>query len=861
MKKITIGLVAHVDSGKTTLAEAFLYESGRLREAGRVDKKNAFFDSHDLERSRGITIFSKQAQFEYKDVSFIMLDTPGHVDFTSEMERTLFVLDYAVLIISASDGIKGHTRTLAKLLAKYNVPTFIFINKIDQIEIAREDVIELLTENITENAVDFNSADFLEHIAICDEAILEKYLDTSEITKAEIKVLISERKVFPVYFGSALKLIGIREFLDCIVEYAIAPIYAEDFVAKVFKITFDPQGNRLTHLKITGGILKIRDVLAYKDLVEKITEIRIYESGGYKNVSEVFSGDICSVLGLSDTKVGDSFGQNLEYHAKIEPILNYKIVATDGTNIKTLYEYLQKLNQEEPMLNIVWREDIKEIEAKIMGEVQIEILISIVKDRFNVDIEFLEGTVVYKETIQDTVIGVGHYEPLRHYAEVMLKLEPQPAGTGIIIHNASTASNLEKNYQQQVISYLKNFQHRGVLAGYSLADIKITLLAGISHKKHTSSNDFREATKRAIRQALKQTNSYLLEPYYNFTITLPEINLGRALMDIEKFHGIAKVTSINNNQATISGKAPVSLMAGYQKELAAYTRGLGSISFEIGSFDKAHNEEEIIYNSAYIADADLSNPAYSIFCANGAGFMVPWDQVFDYMHLDQKVEEKEYSYEHKRYSISSEEVDRIINLTVNANSGKKTKANSSKELTSIEESKEINGIEYKPVTKKRFKKSYILVDAYNVIFAHTDLRILMNKNLDAARIALLDELSNYQVVTKTEIIAVFDAYKVQRGIESMEKYHNIYVVFTKEAQTADHYIESFVHQNAKNANITVVTSDHLEQLIITGQGAHTMSAKIFRAHMQLEINELLDEYLNSCRNEKNFSFGDLNDFL
>ncbi|WP_305767632.1 translation factor GTPase family protein [Candidatus Epulonipiscium viviparus] len=849
MKKITIGLVAHVDSGKTTLAEGLLFESGKIKTAGRVDKKDAFFDSHDLEKSRGITIFSKQAQFEYQNLSFILLDTPGHVDFASEMERTLFVLDYAILIISATDGIKGHTRTLAKLLSKYNVPTFIFINKMDQADTDKAAILELLHNDISDNCVSFDetATDFLENVAVCDDLTLEKYLETTKLTTAQIINLIATRKVFPVCFGSALKLSGIREFLDLMVKYMITPTYAECFAAKVFKITFDPQGNRLTHLKVIGGHLKVREIISYRDLVEKITEIRIYESGGYKTATEVAAGDVCSVLGLSKTKAGDTFGESLEYSTKIEPVLNYKIVATDETNIKVLYEYLQQLNQEEPMLNIIWREDIKEIEAKIMGEVQIEVLTSIIKERFNVSVTFLEGTVLYKETIQNEAVGVGHYEPLRHYAEVMLKLEPQPTGTGIVIHNACASENLEKNYQQQIISYLKNNEHRGMLAGYSLTDIKITLLAGISHKKHTSPNDFKEATRRALRQALKQVDSLILEPYYNFVIHLPEANLGRALNDIERFYGVGSVSNIENQTAIITGQAPISTIAGYQKELIAYTRGLGSISFEIGTFNKAHNSAEIIANAAYNADADLANPAYSVFCSHGAGFMVPWDQVFDYMHLEQTAEKKSSSYE--QYSISAEEIDQIINRAT-ANTEKKR---SWKKVIEPKEKKEIKAVEYKFAKKKE----YILVDAYNVIFAHTDFRELMNKNLDSARIALLDELTNYQALKRCEIIAVFDAYKVKGGVETMEKYHNIYVVFTKEAQTADHYIERFVHQNVKEARITVVTSDHLEQLIIIGKGANVMSAKIFRACMQLESNELLDEYLTTNRMEKNFGFGDL----
>ncbi|ONI44590.1 hypothetical protein AN642_02200 [Epulopiscium sp. SCG-B10WGA-EpuloA2] len=858
MKKITIGLVAHVDSGKTTLAEGLLFESGKLKRAGRVDKKDSFFDSHDLEKNRGITIFSKQAQFEYKNLSCILLDTPGHVDFATEMERTLIVLDYAILIIGATDGIKGHTRTLFKLLSKYNIPTFIFINKMDQKGANKEEVLELLKKDINEHCVEFNETDrlFLEHIAVCDEVILEKYFETEKISIQDIKELIAHRKVFPVCFGSALKLIGIKEFLDLMAKYIIAPIYSTNFDAKVFKITFDSQGNRLTHLKIIGGALKIRDIISYKEIVEKIIEIRVYESEGYKNTAQVSAGDICSVLGLSKTKVGDSFGEVLEYSTKIEPVLNYKIIPIDETNIKTLYENLQKLNQEEPMLNIIWREDIKEIEVKIMGEVQIEILTSIVKERFNIDIEFLKGTVVYKETIQKEVIGVGHFEPLRHYAEVMLKLEPQPIGTGIIIKNACPIENLEKNYQQQIISYLKNNEHRGNLAGYSLTDIKITLLAGLSHKKHTAPNDFREATKRALRQALKQTNSILLEPYYNFVINLPEANLGRALNDIERFFGISEVKSIENQVAKISGKAPVSTISGYQKELTSYTKGFGIISFEIGEFDKAHNEAEIIKNTGYLEENDILNPSYSIFCSHGTGFNVPWNEVFNYMHLEQKFEEKPF-YVQEKSIISAEEIDNIINRATGSNTEKThgwTKPNKNENT----QKKVITSIEYKPPKIK--KKDYILVDGYNVIFAHTDLRALGNKNLESARIALLEELSNYQAIKKCELIAVFDAYKVKGGVETIEKYNNIYLVFTKEAQTADHYIERFVHQNTNEAKITVVTSDRLEQLIITSNGATTISAKFFRIQMQLESNELLNNYLELNKGERNFVLSEIRDF-
>lgn len=833
MKKLTIGILAHVDAGKTTLSEGILYQCGKIGKLGRVDNKDAYLDTFELERARGITIFSKQAIFEVDDLQITLLDTPGHVDFSAEMERTLQVLDYAILVISGADKVQAHTLTLWRLLELYQIPVFLFVNKMDQMGTDKEKIMIDLKRQLEDNCIEFaveKKDNFYEQVAMCDETLLEEFLEGGNITTTNVQKAIYERKVFPTYFGSALKLEGIEHLLEGIQTFSTIPSYPQEFGAKVFKITRDEQGNRLTHLKLTGGTLKVKDVLQNEHWEEKVNQIRLYSGVKFDAVTELGAGSICAVTGLTQTLPGEGFGIEEATQAPIlEPVLTYRILLPEGCDPKMMLPRLRQIEEEEPELHIVWDETLQEIQAGLMGEIQMEILQSRILSRFGIKIEFDAGRIVYKETIANTVEGVGHFEPLRHYAEVHLLLEPQVQGSGLQFELNCSEDILGKSWQKLILTHLEEKVHKGVLTGSAITDMKISLVAGRAHNKHTEGGDFREATYRAVRQGLMEAKSVLLEPYYSFRFELPEKMVGRAMTDIEKMFGISEITYTDGETAVLIGSAPVITMRNYQKEVIAYTKGLGRLVCTIKGYEPCHNATEIIENSGYYPEHDMGNPTNSVFCTHGAGFLVPWYEVKNYMHLEGYLKIKETSsqeiavlkpIEIEERWISLEEIDQIINSTAYANQGKKSIWKKSR---TAHESYYASG----PTTNvpKETREEYLLVDGYNILFAWPELSELAQENMDAAKISLLETLSNYQGIRKCHVIVVFDAYRVQGHVEEVINYQNIQLVYTREAQTADLYIEKFAHDNKKKYNITVATSDGLQQIIIRGTGSYIMSAK------------------------------------
>lgn len=859
MRKLVIGILAHVDAGKTTLSEAMLYISGKIRKLGRVDKKDSYLDTNELERARGITIFSKQAVFELGDTEITLLDTPGHVDFSAEMERTLQVLDYAILVISGADGVQGHTETLWRLLDVYKIPVFLFVNKMDQIGADKGKLLAELRKFLDDGCIEFrnnDTEDFYDQLAMCDETVMEAYLETGHIDSSQIAKLIKERKVFPCFFGSALKLEGVESFLTSIVKYALTPIYPEEFGAKIFKIARDEQGNRLTYMKVTGGKLKVRDALTNGEWEEKVNQIRIYSGDKYEVVDEVEAGTVCAVTGLSQTRPGEGLGiERASRGPLLEPVLTYQIVLPEDCDPRAMLPKLREIEEEEPELRIVWNEELQEIHVQIMGEVQLEILQSIIKERFDIDVTFDAGSVLYKETIANTVEGVGHFEPLRHYAEVHLLLEPGERGSGLQFALNCSEEVLEKSWQNLILTHLQEKEHKGVLTGSPITDIKITLVSGRAHKQHTQGGDFREATYRAVRQGLKEAKSILLEPYYTFRLEIPEKMVGRAMTDIEQMHGTYEILEAKDGWTVLGGSAPVVNMRNYHTKVAAYTKGQGRLFCTLKGYEPCHNSEEVIESIGYDSEKDKENPTGSIFCKNGAGFSVSWDKVKDYMHVESYLEQrrKESSEEDAVTSkaktreekwISLEEIDEIIRRTYYANQGKKS---SWKKRRSALESY------YRPRTimpkqgakeesKEEPKEEYLLVDGYNIIFAWPELKEIAQENMDAARIKLLEALSNYQGIRKCKIIVVFDAYRVKGNREKLLTYNNIYIVYTKEAQTADHYIERFVHDHHRKYRIIVATSDTLEQIIIMGKGARLLSANELKEEVKRANEAALQAY-------------------
>lgn len=858
-KKIVVGILAHVDAGKTTLSEAMLYTSGSIRKIGRVDKKNAFLDTYELERERGITIFSKQAEMNYRDFEFTLLDTPGHVDFSTEMERTLQVLDYAILVISGADGCQGHTQTLWKLLQRYQVPVFLFINKMDQPGTNRRDLMLQIRQKLSDGCVDFSSDDmdvFYDHLAMTSEEMMEAYLEEGEIAEKAIKEAIKARTVFPCYFGSALKLEGVDAFLEGMRRYALVPTYGKEFGARVFKISRDAQGKRLTHLKVTGGSLKTREMLKTDEWEEKVNEIRMYSGTKYESIKEAQAGMICAVTGLTNSQIGEGFGiEKGEILPMLEPVLNYQVKLEEGVDPATVLPKLKQLEEEDPQLHISWKEELKEIQVQLMGDVQIEILQNMMLERFGIAVTFDEGNIVYKESILDTVEGVGHYEPLRHYAEVHVILEPGERGSGVTIEANCSEDELDKNWQRLILTHLYEREHRGTLIGAPITDLKITLVAGRAHKKHTEGGDFRQATYRAVRQGLRQARGILLEPVYEFRMELPDAEVGRAMMDVDKMHGTCKISydeQMEEGMTLLVGNAPVACMRGYQREFASYTKGFGKIFYSLKGYERCHNEDEVVQAFGYDPEADLANPTGSIFCSHGAGVYVDWDQVKDYMHLDfvlnptKPKEEKIYavksSYEEEAF-IGDDEVEQILSQTFFAN-----RTDSSKERRRYQKKRPDGKVDssYKPAktTSAKKKESYLLIDGYNIIFAWDELKELAKHNLDSARDRLLDILADYHGTKKGELIVVFDAYRVEGHKEEIFDYQNIHVVFTKEAETADAYIEKFTHQHKKDYDITVATSDHMEQVIIRGAGSYLLSAREFEKlvkETKKQIRERLEE--------------------
>lgn len=862
MKKVVIGILAHVDAGKTTLSEGMLYLSGKIGKLGRVDNKDAYLDTYELEKERGITIFSKQAIFETGAIQVTLLDTPGHVDFSAEMERTLQVLDYAILVISGADGVQGHTKTLWRLLDMYKIPAFIFVNKMDQNGTDKSSLLTELKNQLNYGCIEFEKEKteyFYDEAAMCDEAMMEDYLQKGYIGISKIKEAVSKRKIFPCFFGSALKLDGIEFFMQEIAELVTIPSYPEEFGAKIFKITRDEQGNRLTYLKITGGKLKVKDVLSNDIWEEKVNQIRLYSGQKFEPVNEVEAGSVCTVTGLSQAKPGEGLGiEEMSYSPVLEPILSYQMILPEGCDPRVMLPKLRQIEEEEPELHAVWDEQLQEIQIRIMGEVQTEILKDLIQNRFGVNVGFDDGGIIYKETISDTVEGVGHFEPLRHYAEVHLLLEPGKPGSGLLFDTKCSEDILGRNWQNLVLHHLKEKAHKGVLIGAEITDMKITLVSGRAHTKHTEGGDFREATWRAVRQGLMEARSVLLEPYYSFQLELPEKMVGRAMTDIDKMHGTCEISRSDGEMAAITGSAPVSSMRNYQKEVMAYTKGLGRLFCSLKGYEQCHNVDEVIEQIAYNPERDFANPTSSVFCAQGSGFVVEWDKVKEYMHLESYlVEKKELDLEavNKQVSyamptdISPDEIDQIFNKTFFANQGKKS---------AWKRQKSAREGYYKPVSdtfvdrQQAVKAEYLLVDAYNIIFAWPELNELAEDDLDSARMKLLDIMSNYRGVRKCEIIVVFDAYRVQGHNEEISDYHNIHVVYTKEVQTADQYIEKFAYDNQGKYKIVVATSDGLQQIIVRGKGCLLLSARELKNEVEATNKKIREEHLATHEMNRNF---------
>ena len=918
-RKNCIGVIAHVDAGKTTLSEALLYLSGSIRKAGRVDNRDAFLDNYVLERERGITIFSKQARFRWKDLAVTLVDTPGHVDFSAEMERTLQVLDAAVLVISGSDGIQGHTRTLWYLLKRYGIPTFLFVNKMDQPGCDKAALLAELKEGLGEGCVDFSAGEdsgFYEEIATCaidSEEALENFLETGRVEEETIRELIEKRSLFPCYFGSALKLEGVSELLDGLARWLPMRVWPDAFGARIYKITRDAQGNRLTWMKITGGSLKVKTMLtggqAEEAWEEKVNQIRIYSGEKYELAGEAEAGEVCAVTGLTRTHPGEGLGREREGSMPLlQPVLTYQIELPPDCEAAVLLPKLRQLEEEEPQLHIVWNEALQEIHAQVMGEVQTEILKHLIRERFGVEVTFGTGNIVYKETIANTVEGVGHFEPLRHYAEVHLLLEPGEPGSGLAVVSACSEDELDRNWQRLVLTHLKEREHPGVLTGAAVTDLKITLLSGRAHLKHTEGGDFRQATYRAVRQGLMQADCVLLEPWYDFRLEIPSGLIGRAMTDIERMHGTFGTPENNGGTAVLTGSVPASEMQDYQKEVAAYSRGNGRLFVTLKGYEPCHNTAEVMERIGYDPARDADNPADSVFCSHGSGFVVPWDRVPDYMHLpfswageetgnefydendlrssaglsgasgngkpaggnpadgaggqngrSRQIVSRKNDGKREEAWVGTEEIDEILARTYGAN--KRDKSVPRKDgWNRYHSGRRVYGSDGQSASRPPQRRDrYLLVDGYNIIFAWEELRELAERNVDGARGLLQDILCNYQGTAGCQVIVVFDAYRVQGHETEVLDYHNIHVVYTKEAETADQYIEKFTHENGAKYDITVATSDGLEQIIIRGQGCRLLSARDLKEEIRLASERLRGDYLENQRTQKNYLLDSLSE--
>ena len=892
-KQITMGILAHVDAGKTTLSEGILYTCKAIRKLGRVDHQDAFLDTNTLEKNRGITIFSKQAECTLGEFGMTFLDTPGHVDFSAEMERTLQVLDYAILVISGADGVQGHTETLWRLLSRYQIPVFLFINKMDQPGTDREALLAEVKEKLDANCVEFSAdqtdEEWKEQVAVCDEQVMEAYLEGEEISREQIRQMIRERKLFPCYFGSALKMTGVEEFLDDLKLRIRETSYPETFGAKIYKITRDNQGERLTHMKITGGTLKVKSVLSNGRpgetgegiWQEKVNQIRIYSGEKYTMVSEVKAGTVCAVTGLTATYPGQGLGSEQASDMPVlEPVLSYRIGLPTEVNVHQALLQLRQLEEEEPLLHIVWNETLGEIYAQVMGEVQIEILKSLIKERFGMAVTFDEGNIVYKETILEPVEGVGHFEPLRHYAEVHLLLEPGETGSGLIFAADCSEDVLDRNWQRLILTHLEEREHKGVLIGAPITDMKITLLTGRAHIKHTEGGDFRQATYRAVRQGLRKAKSQLLEPYYEFRLEVPSEQVGRSMTDIQKMLGEFDPPKTEGEMTVLTGSAPVVTMRDYQKEVISYTSGRGRLSCTLKGYYPCHNQEEVVEAVGYDPEADLENPTGSVFCAHGAGFVVNWDQVEEYMHVEsgwnapagqetkpeKPVTARNWKEENEKYLATEKELEEIFERTYGPirKLGEEPPAGRSVKGWKKSRRDPLEGYgkstsDYKQKKTPDGEKEYLLVDGYNIIFAWEDLKELAAVNIDGAREKLMDILCNYQGFKKSTLILVFDAYKVKGNPGSVETYHNIHVVYTKEAETADQYIEKTVHEIGRKYRVTVATSDQLEQVIILGQGGQRMSARELLEDVIEVSHQIRETARQKSSSEKNYLFDHLDE--
>ena len=899
MNRFVIGILAHVDAGKTTLSDTILYLCKSIRKPGRVDKKDSFLDSYALERERGITIFSKQAVFEYGNASFTLLDTPGHVDFSTEMERTLSVLDAAVLVVSGPEGVQAHTRTLWKLLNIYDIPTFIFVNKMDREVALKGNIgVELkkslspgcieITPLVREGSTNAEKLSVMEELSLCDEEILESFLENGKVEDEEIGSMIVERKLFPVIYGSALKQEGVEDLLLAMSKYLPDISYDDGFAARVYKIGRDASGKRVTYLKLTGGKLSNRDAVTYlaqgEEVTEKITEIRLYNGDKYENLDSATAGMVVGVTGLTRIEAGSVLGDEEPLPGKnIMPVLRYKVAENDLSKLRLLLPKLRELEEEEPELHVMWNDETKELEINVMGEIQLEILKSRFTERFGEDIEFDRGSIIYRETVTGPVLGIGHYEPLRHYAEVQLVIEPGAKGSGITFKSECTTSELDTNWQRLIMTHVYEKEHRGCLIGAPLDDVVITLVAGRAHLKHTEGGDFRQATYRAVRQGLMRAatsgKARILEPYYEFTLEVPSSCIGRAMTDIDRKQG--KITghyeSGTEGMAVLTGTAPVSEMMGYSNDVTAYTGGLGSFFCTFAGFAPCHNEEEVMVSAGYRPENDMRNPVYSVFCAHGAGFPVDWNEVDNYKHLDVKLKlsgsgESGWEAVQKEATtgdagngasgkgsvddvfVTTEEVDSIIDRTFFANKkqGYKNPFRKHKSGDALKDAlKAASGSgKAQPAKPKEQLPKYLLVDGYNIIFAWEELKSLAAVNLDAARDRLNEILCNYRALTDSELIVVYDAYRVQGHPTEYLKFNNINIVFTKEAETADRFIERFAHENASRYSVTVATSDGLEQIIIRGQGALLLTAMDFYSDVKLKTESLREKYISDNNNKK-----------
>lgn len=899
MKKLVVDILAHVDSGKTTLSEAMLYTAGKIRKLGRVDHKDAYLDTDAQERERGITIFSKQAVFTYDGMEITLLDTPGHVDFSAEMERTLQVLDYAILVINGMDGVQSHTDTLWKLLKRYEIPTFIFVNKMDMEGTDKDAVFQNIRKKLDGDCVDFSSGDRDEQIAMADERLLDTYLDSGMVEVEDIIEAILDRKIFPCFWGSALKLSGVQELLDAMNTYMVMPAYNAEFGGRIFKISRDAKGERLTYMKVTGGSLKCREQIEGTE--GKVNQIRIYSGARYETVEEASAGTICAVTGLGETSAGQGVGCEQEnVFAGLEPVLSYKVSYPEDKDAVVVLRDIRQLEEEEPELHVEFAQETGEIFVKVMGQVQLQVLTQIIKDRFGYLISFGMGRIIYKETLAEPVMGVGHFEPLRHYAEVHLLMEPLEPGSGMQFDTICSEDVLDKNWQRLILTHLEEKEYRGVLTGAPITDMKITVTAGRAHQKHTEGGDFRQATYRAVRQGLMMGECRLLEPVYAFRLEIPTEMTGRAMNDITRMHGRFAQPEIEGEMSILTGTAPVATMQEYQQDVTAYTRGQGKLSCTLQGYEPCHNEDEVLAASTYDPELDMANPASSVFCAHGAGYIVDWYDVYDMMHVKEDpgfalagmedvlrniTSEPTEADEDNRKRMAREqqdagapvydekELEDIFVRTYGSNSRENAaynKAGFNRHNKSVSEAdwyvkkaaehgkSKTAGAQTPSVgsktadtgiarpgayRKQKGEKEYLLVDGYNVIFAWDDLKALAAVNIDSARDKLIDVMSNYQGYVGCELILVFDAYKVKQNPGSITKHGNIHVVYTKEAETADMYIEKTTHELGRKYKVTVASSDGLEQLISMGQGALRMSSRGLREEVE-RVNQILrNDYL------------------